>query len=78
MMKNAFYFMIKALFLEIMTYFSLNFDCVKSGFEEKVMVIFKIYCVTGWTRSNYNNLVSNISRIKGNQAIKFCQLTEYT
>ena len=37
----------------------------------------KIYDVTDWTTNNYNtHILPNISRSKGNQTIKFSQLTE--
>ena len=51
MMKNAFYFMLKALFvLEI-------FTCL-SWLNKKVMLDFKIYDVADWTTNNYNTNIS--------------------
>ena len=41
------------------------------------MVNFKIYDVTIWLTNNWNNILTNISRSKGNQAMKFVQLIEY-
>ena len=70
MMKNAFYFMLKALFvLEIFTFLSWLFGYVEKRLDKKAMVNFKIYDVTDWTTNNYN-----ISESKGNQAMKFGQL----
>ena len=54
MMKSAFYFMLKALFvLEIFTFFVLTFFYRKWSLK-KAMVIFKIYDITEWTTNNYN------------------------
>ena len=53
-MKNAFYFMLKALFvLEIITFFSSLFGYVEKRLDKKAMVNFKIYDVTDWTTNNY-------------------------
>ena len=54
MMKNAFYFILKALFaLEILKFLSGLFGYVEKQLDKKAMVIFKIY-VTDWTASNCN------------------------
>ena len=59
MMKNAFYFMLKALFfLEIFTYFVLSFWLCQKWLDKKAMVNFKIYDVTGWTTNNYNTHIA--------------------
>ena len=51
MMKNAFYFMLKALFiLELFT-----FGYIERWVDKKVMVNFKIYDFTNWTTNDYNN-----------------------
>ena len=55
MMKNAFYYMIKALFaLEILTFLSRLFGYVRKQLDEKVMVNLKVYDVTDWTTNSYN------------------------
>ena len=55
MMKNAFYFMLKTLFvLEIFTFFPCVFDYVEKRVDDKAMVNFKLYDVTAWTTNNYN------------------------
>ena len=78
-MKNAFYFMLKALFvLEIFTFLSWSFGYVEKHLDEKVMVNFEIYDVTNWITNNHNTNSSNISGSKGNQAIKFGQLINYS
>ena len=41
------------------------------------MVNFKIHDLTTWLSNNCNTHIANISRSKGNQAIKFDQLLEY-
>ena len=44
MMKNAFYFMLKTLFvLEIFTFLSRLFSYTEKQIDKKVMVTFKIY-----------------------------------
>ena len=78
MMKNAFYFMSKALFvLELSTFLSWIFGYVEKWLDKKVIVNFKIYNVLNYIRNNHNTHSSNISRSKGNQAMKFDQLTNY-
>ena len=41
------------------------------------MVNFKIYNAKYWTTNNPIHILSNISRSKGNQTMKFGQLIEY-
>ena len=54
-MKNAFYFMLKALFvLEIFKFFFWCFGYVEKRLHKKAKVNFKIYDVTDWTTNNYN------------------------
>ena len=79
MMKNAFYFMLKALFvLEIFKLLFWLFGYAEKRFDEKAKVNFKICDVKDWTTDNYNiDILSNISTSKGNQTIKFGQLIEY-
>ena len=58
-MKNAFYFMLKALFvLEIFSFLSWLFGYVKERFDKKTVVNFKIYDVTDWTTDNCNTYVT--------------------
>ena len=58
-MKNAFYFILKALFvLEIFTYFSWLFGYIEKRLNKKALVDFKICGVTDWTRNNYNTHIS--------------------
>ena len=46
-MKNAFYFMLKALFvLEVFTFLSWLFGYVEKRLDEKAMINFKIYDIT--------------------------------
>ena len=50
MIKNAFYFMLKALFvLKIFTFLSWLFGYVGKWLDKKAVVNFKIYDVTDWT-----------------------------
>ena len=78
MMKNAFYFTLKALFvLKIFNFLSLVFGYVGKRFDLKDKVNFKIYGVTTWLTINCYTLIAQyISRSKGNQAMKFGQLIE--
>ena len=43
----------------------------------KAKINFKFYDVTNWETNNYNHILSNISRIKGNQIMIFGQLIDY-
>ena len=55
MMKNAFYFALKALFaLEMFKYLSWLFGQVEKRFDYKENVNFKIYDVTTWETNNSN------------------------
>ena len=78
MMKNAFYFTLKALsVLKIFNFLSLVFGYVGKRFDLKDKVNFKIYGVTTWLTINCYTLIAQyISRSKGNQAMKFGQLIE--
>ena len=59
MIENAFYFMLKALFvLEIFTHLSYLFGYVEKRLDKKAMVNFKIYYVTEWTTNNYNTHIT--------------------
>ena len=58
-MKNVFYFMLKALFvLEIFKFLSLLFNHVDKQRDKKVNVNSKIYSITDWTAKNYNTHVA--------------------
>ena len=54
-MKNAFYFVLKALFVPEI--FKILSRCFGPIFEKKAIVSFKIYEVADWTRNNYNTHV---------------------
>lgn len=74
MTKNAFYLMLKALFvLEVFTFLSWCFGYVEKWLDKKAMVTYKIYHVTDWTIQ----ILPNISRYKGNQKMKLVHSTEY-
>ena len=56
MMKNAFYFMLKALFvLKIFTFLAWLFGHVGKRLDKKAKVNFKIYDVINRDANNYNN-----------------------
>ena len=58
-MKNAFYFMLKALFvLEIYKFLSYLLGYVEKRLDTKAKVNFKIYDVTNWTANNYSKYIA--------------------
>ena len=59
MMKNTFYFMLKALFaLEIFKFFSWPFDFVEKRLDAMARVNFKIRIITDWTANNCNKHIA--------------------
>ena len=60
MMKNDFFFMLKALFvLKIFILLSRLFGYIRKRFDkEEAMVNFKIYVVRDWTTNNYNTHIT--------------------
>ena len=70
LMKNAFYYTSKALFvLKISKFLSQHFGHVSKRFDQKDQVNFKFYDV-----KIVIHILPNISRSKGNQTKKFGQL----
>ena len=64
MMKNAFYFMLKALFvLEIFTFLSWHFGCVERRFDEKAKVNLKIDDVRHWTTNKCNTPINQSDNV---------------
>ena len=54
-MKNAFYFILKVLFvLKIFTFFPDFFGYVEKRLDNKSKVNFKTYDVASWNTNNYN------------------------
>ena len=64
------------MFLRFLNLCNDIFDHVEQRLDKKATVNFKIYDVTDWETNNSNTHIPNISRSKGNQAIKFSQLLE--
>ena len=59
MMKNAFCFTLKALFvLEIFKFLSWLFGYVEKRLDKKAMVNSKVYDVTDWTTNNCNTYIA--------------------
>ena len=59
MMKNAFYFTSKALFvLKIFMFLSLLFGHVEKRLDKKDKVNFKFYDVASWLTNNLNTLIA--------------------
>ena len=55
MMNNAFYLILKTLFLlKIFNFFSRLFGHVEKRLDEKAKVNFKFYDVTNWESNKYN------------------------
>ena len=75
-MKNAFYFMLKALF--VFKIF-LHFGCVEKRLDEKTQVKSAIKFMASQTGQQIIaiHMLLNILRSKGNQRLKFGQLLEY-
>ena len=76
MVKNAFYFILKALFLlRVLNFLSwLFFQVEKAAWLEKDKVNFKVHNVTTWLTNICNPY---ISRSKSNQTLNFGQSIEY-
>ena len=79
MMKNAFYFILKALFaLKMFTFLSWLFGHVeKNGLIRKIRLILKLMPSQPGSQTITIHVLLNISRIKGNQIMKSGQLIEY-
>ena len=76
LMKNAFYFTSKALFvLKIFKLLSWLFGHVAKRLEKRDQVDFKFYDATAWL-TIVIHILPNISRGKSNQTVKFGQLIE--
>ena len=77
-MKNAFYFIVKALFVfERFTCLSWPFGYEEKRLDKEAIDNFKIYDVKEWTTNNYNTHIVHISSSQCNQAMKIGQLIEY-
>ena len=77
MMKDAFYFMSKALsVLKIFNFLSWLFCHVTKRLNKEDQVNSKFYDVTAWLRNNCIHILPNASRNRKNQTMKFCQLIE--
>ena len=77
-MKLSFSFTYKALFvLKIFNFLSWTFGHTAKWLDKKDKVNFKFYGVTAWLKKTIvMHILLNISRSKGNQAMKFGQLIE--
>ena len=78
MMKNAFYFILKALFaFEIFRILSLFFGYVEKGLDKIAKINFSFFRVTDWTTKIAMHKLPNISRRKDNQTMTFGQLIKH-
>ena len=77
-MKNAFYFVIKALsVLKIFKFLSCLFGYEGKRLDNKTKVNLKHYDVITSKQTITTHILANILRSKGNQTMKFGQLIEY-
>ena len=67
LMKNPFYFMLKAL-----NFCHELFRHVRKRLNKKVRINFKMYNVTDWGTNNGNILIAHYLKGKGNQTMIFC------
>ena len=58
MMNNAFYFMLKFLFVLEIFFIILTFSLVKKRSDQKAKVNFRIYELTDWATNNYNTYIA--------------------
>ena len=71
-MKNAFYFILIALFvLEIFQYLIWLFGLVGKRFDKKAKVNFTIYGDTNWITNNYNKHISQYTYCQLSQEVKY-------
>ena len=65
-MKNAFYFVLKVLFVfDIIIFLLCLFGYVEKRLDKKTMVNYKIYDVTDWSTNNCNIEVAQYLKIQG-------------
>ena len=78
MMKNAFYFTLKALFILKIFKFCLDFLVIKeNGLIRKIKLFSKSLTSQPGQQTITIHILTNISRSKDNQAMRFGQLIEY-
>ena len=68
-MKNAFYFILKALLVfKTFNFLSWLFGCVEKRLDQKDKINFKIYDVTTWLANNYKTHIDQYRmRCSGNE-----------
>ena len=77
-MGNAFYFILKALFiLEIFQFFVTSWSCRENDLIRKVRLTSKFMASQPGLQAIAIHMLVNISQSKGNQTMKFSQLIEY-
>ena len=65
MMKNAFYFVLKVLFVfDIIIFLLCLFGYVEKQLDKKTMVNYKIYDITYWSTNNCNIEVAQYLKIQ--------------
>ena len=78
MIKNIFYFMLKAFFvLEIFTFLSWFFGYVEKRLDKKVKLMRNFVTSQSEIQIITIYVMTNISRSKGNEVMEFGQLIEY-
>ena len=78
-MGNAFYFILKALFIiKIFQFFVTTFwSCRENGLIRKIRLTSKFMASQPGLQTITIHILLNISQSKGNQTMKFGQLIEY-
>ena len=78
MIKNAFYLILKGLFVLKVFNFSFKFLVMqKKQVDQKVQVSFKIYDMTAWLKNNYNAYISQYFTKQRKLTMRFGLLTEH-
>ena len=77
MMKNAFNFILKALFVLKIFKFLTFWPCRRNGVIRKIRLIAKFLTPHSGKQTNTIHLLPNTSRSKKNQTLKFGQIIEY-
>ena len=76
-MKNAFYFTLKALLVIKIFKFCLEFSVMSENSLIRKMRLISKFMTSQPINKQLQYILTNISRSKGNQALKFCQLIEH-
>ena len=78
-MINAFYFILKALFVlkDILVFVTTFWSCRKNNLIRRIRLTSKFMASQRGLQTIARHILSNISQSKGNQTMKFGQLIKY-